>query len=242
MDDEMVGLQGLSPRGRGNQWDMLGWDRLEGSIPAWAGEPSPLLSSSAGGKVYPRVGGGTPWLTWSVVMHQGLSPRGRGNPTGALASQRIEGSIPAWAGEPHSLPLPGVCERVYPRVGGGTGFQQLQPAGIRGLSPRGRGNPGDGLAEREFVGSIPAWAGEPRSCTGIQQSRAVYPRVGGGTAVARGPTPAGRGLSPRGRGNRRPGPIHRGAGRSIPAWAGEPPPRAGRPCRHQVYPRVGGGT
>ena len=71
---------GLSPRGRGNPRSKSlspGW---AGSIPAWAGEPLPLLREILSARVYPRVGGGT-YIGASVSSYaRGLSPRGRGNP------------------------------------------------------------------------------------------------------------------------------------------------------------------
>ena len=58
-----VSRRGLSPRGRGNRhrWN-TGNDTMEqGSIPAWAGEPTAerLLPIRLRAGVYPRVGGGT---------------------------------------------------------------------------------------------------------------------------------------------------------------------------------------
>ena len=97
----------------------------------------------------------------------------------------------------------------------------------------------DGYAS---TGSIPAWAGEPESCSRLTSRWTVYPRVGGGTQISVRKSSACTGLSPRGRGNLNLDRRGRQRVRSIPAWAGEPffihPNRA---C-HRVYPRVGGGT
>ena len=93
-----------------------------------------------------------------------------------------------------------------------------------------------------MTGSIPAWAGEPSNARIQSRAARVYPRVGGGTPIACVPACSGSGLSPRGRGN----PTHRQArqtaGRSIPAWAGEPYSMAVSAISTRVYPRVGGGT
>ena len=90
-----------------------------------------------------------------------------------------------------------------------------------GLSPRMRGNLP--ITNRGIVrlGSIPAYAGEPRLSAVTQYVRRVYPRVCGGTAAVLLPSPGSGGLSPRMRGN----PMAAGAGGargSIPAYAGEP--------------------
>ena len=91
-------------------------------------------------------------------------------------------------------------------------------------------------------GSIPAWAGEPYGRGSKRRWGEVYPRVGGGTARTWEELTGDSGLSPRGRGNRRRSGIAWAVSRSIPAWAGEPPPGLATPRGDTVYPRVGGGT
>ncbi len=155
-------ITGLSPRGRGNPFEESQNPDSLRSIPAWAGEPPPEWEAKTGGRVYPRVGGGTcPGTGLSPVIN-GLSPRGRGNRQCAVRFQPLQRSIPAWAGEP-SWPRPPCCPcRVYPRVGGGTTFCSCVPSSKGGLSPRGRGNPIVPKPQGDTLGSIPAWAGEPR--------------------------------------------------------------------------------
>ena len=70
---------GLSPRGRGNLLRRKVKRSIHGSIPAWAGEPSPNSVLAIDFRVYPRVGGGTPLQIITVPKELGLSPRGRGN-------------------------------------------------------------------------------------------------------------------------------------------------------------------
>ncbi len=90
--------------------------------------------------------------------------------------------------------------------------------------------------------SIPACAGEPAVACSRASSRAVYPRVCGGTAVPLDLRIYRLGLSPRVRGNPRLLAETLSYGRSIPACAGEP--RAIQPVCWitGVYPRVCGGT
>ena len=152
--------------------------------------------------VYPRVGGGT-WLKWELThCRYGLSPRGRGNLAEVGADALPVRSIPAWAGEPVPVPMQPHAERVYPRVGGGTGSGSLQSKPGRGLSPRGRGNRRESLVNSRDCRSIPAWAGEPAAWSWNTRLSKVYPRVGGGTAQAESEGRSMKGLSPRGRGNR----------------------------------------
>ena len=111
-----------------------------------------------------------------------------------------------------------------------------------GLSPRGRGNHILSYMRVPWLGSIPAWAGEPAPRIERPFWTRVYPRVGGGTTVSGFTSYDQDGLSPRGRGNQgaptRPA-ISR---RSIPAWAGEPRALCLVFWGPGVYPRVGGGT
>ncbi len=111
-----------------------------------------------------------------------------------------------------------------------------------GPSPRGRGSPMASGNEVRCIGSIPAWAGEPRRRLSDARLTGVHPRVGGGAPHNDQPEHQRQGPSPRGRGshqNRRPG---RGRLRSIPAWAGEPSRAPMSQCRARVHPRVGGGA
>ena len=233
---------GLSPRGRGKPPEVrLGLERGR-SIPAWAGETDARVSGPAPGRVYPRVGGGNAAGGRRAWSTGGLSPRGRGKPTGLSIASVCRRSIPAWAGE---TPSPGrrtPGNRVYPRVGGGNVVGSGLKDPRNGLSPRGRGKRLALLQYPTLRWSIPAWAGE--TVVRICSSRAlrVYPRVGGGNARGEKKARCSRGLSPRGRGKRRIRIRRRGRRRSIPAWAGE---TCG--CRTlwgagRVYPRVGGGN
>ena len=97
------GFGGLSPRVRGNQQPLPGYDGVPGSIPACAGEPLATPFGCRWRRVYPRVCGGTNNLRFAGNRRDGLSPRVRGN----LGSPDLHpsrcGSIPACAGEPHGL-------------------------------------------------------------------------------------------------------------------------------------------
>ena len=91
-----------------------------------------------------------------------------------------------------------------------------------GLSPRGRGNPKFTDSKAFYLGSIPAWAGEPISLLITDWTSPVYPRVGGGTLPAFSKRIRATGLSPRGRGNPAAAAEGKSWLRSIPAWVGEP--------------------
>ena len=213
---------GLSPRGRGNHSRHHQRPRCCGSIPAWAGEPTEFARWTSPRAVYPRVGGGTILAGVTDGADSGLSPRGRGNHGAGLCAGLRPGSIPAWAGEPIANAINVLVATVYPRVGGGTYGRIVHRRPQPGLSPRGRGNLTPVLGSVIFLGSIPAWAGEPGCPTLGARSSGVYPRVGGGTGTRDRLSRCFRGLSPRGRGNHDETEGPRSLNRSIPAWAGEP--------------------
>ncbi len=176
--------------------------RMEGSIPACAGEPHPPGHQTNQPGVYPRVCGGTPRSVVEKSIREGLSPRVRGNRLVGGGNCLPERSIPACAGEPPSVHSVNTGNTVYPRVCGGTPQSRHYAASHCGLSPRVRGNPWCLYRCSVYAGSIPACAGEPPSGIGILTPSSVYPRVCGGTPGLLLPGTAAIGLSPRVRGNR----------------------------------------
>ena len=188
------------------------------------------------------MGGGTVPAIFGDLNVAGLSPRGRGNRQPTAAALPLQGSIPAWAGEPVPHHFRHVEVRVYPRVGGGTYNVATDTSHVYGLSPRGRGNPADQTSPIFRAGSIPAWAGEPRGGVGRPRLFGVYPRVGGGTEEEQEAHEYTRGLSPRGRGNLLETAPRLALPRSIPAWAGEPVRLIPNAHLRRVYPRVGRGN
>ncbi|APH62267.1 Hypothetical protein GbCGDNIH8_8723 [Granulibacter bethesdensis] len=96
---------GLSPRTRGNQETDSEIIVTKRTIPAHAGEPTMPEVVAAIVRDYPRARGGTPPAEASQQNRRGLSPRTRGNPTSAVVSRSMRGTIPAHAGEPLDLML-----------------------------------------------------------------------------------------------------------------------------------------
>ena len=155
------GIEGLSPRVRGNLAPRILECTDDGSIPARAGEPTQHRSGPPDRWVYPRACGGTVNGTFGNIIGLGLSPRVRGNPRVGLVQRGYAGSIPARAGEPATgLPAP-TKWWVYPRACGGTATCPHLLARTAGLSPRVRGNRIQPPQHFVYIRSIPARAGEP---------------------------------------------------------------------------------
>ena len=188
------------------------------------------------------MGGATGFSVESLGELKGLSPRGRGNLLVVDVPGLVVRSIPAWAGQPRVVEYQEKVYTVYPRVGGATARSAPSGSSSNGLSPRGRGNQGNGGPNYVLKRSIPAWAGQPPLNSWASTSAWVYPRVGGATEDCGMGKTIQEGLSPRGRGNLvQSGRVGVFAG-SIPAWAGQPRIPFRRPRPKRVYPRVGGAT
>ncbi len=135
--------QGLSPRVRGNLVMDFLLPLCKRSIPACAGEPSMPGGLYLSAEVYPRVCGGTRNVNGRRILHDGLSPRVRGNPPRVVGMVGLLGSIPACAGEPTAMSGTRLPFSVYPRVCGGTTPIPSNDDPVLGLSPRVRGNLGE---------------------------------------------------------------------------------------------------
>ena len=172
----------------------------------------------------------------------GLSPRVRGNRRLCRLANRVDGPIPACAGEPRSCAGPWSGLWAYPRVCGGTGWTPLDVSAVEGLSPRVRGNRVDAPRCERGRGPIPACAGEPRGHPPVRLGEVAYPRVCGGTYASKPVEPYDGRLSPRVRGNPSCRHITSAGPRPIPACAGEPRSPRGASRSFRAYPRVCGGT
>ena len=175
------GLNGLSPRVRGNPMSLSRAVGKVGSIPARAGEPPSAIPGNRLPPVYPRACGGTHGNPYLGITGRGLSPRVRGNRYPRSRLPRRGGSIPARAGEPGGRRNFAWSTSVYPRACGGTRVYTVNAFGNVGLSPRVRGNHGGGPMGTRLHGSIPARAGEPWDGTTYTPGTGVYPRACGGT-------------------------------------------------------------
>ena len=120
------------------------------------------------------------------------------------------------------MTVAGRPRRVHPRVGGGAQVLGGTQAMYVGPSPRGRGSRCPGARSPRARGSIGGGGTPPARWCEVSSRARVHPRVGGGATDVVGGSGA--------------------AGRSIPAWAGEPTSTTWCGSRSAVHPRVGGGA
>ena len=238
----LLAYHGLSPRVRGKHMVADCRCRPGRSIPACAGEARGVSSASANLRVYPRVCGGSRRMCRTKASMNGLSPRVRGKLPRKSLGQRRMGSIPACAGEASWGCARASASRVYPRVCGGSSRSSSTAASAAGLSPRVRGKPPPAGYRQPDQRSIPACAGEAPAIGPLTTAVRVYPRVCGGSALAKGGVIGVAGLSPRVRGKHHALSQSGVWRRSIPACAGEALSDANFAVRGAVYPRVCGGS
>ena len=75
---------------------------------------------------------------------------------------------------------------VYPRLRGGSYPNAVMEAAGQGLSPPTRGIPHCSMNINACLRSIPAYAGDPPQREGRPTKSVVYPRLRGGSRIARG--------------------------------------------------------
>ncbi len=131
--------RGPSPRVRGIRRRLPPAEGRHGSIPACAGNPVADAVCTRRRGVHPRVCGESSALPEMSVAGAGPSPRVRGIRRLPLLTGRLEGSIPACAGNPAHRSRHPRRSGVHPRVCG----ESLDKAGllalVEGPSPRVRG-------------------------------------------------------------------------------------------------------
>ena len=155
------GAAGLSPRVRGNHArgnvDNPGFR----PIPACAGQPAAGPAVQLFRRAYPRVCGATSIGTLIDELWLGLSPRVRGNHSRCRAAYDAGRPIPACAGQPAAPRMRRPPPGAYPRVCGATSIGFAMDDGVKGLSPRVRGNRLRTTDAVPIFGPIPACAGQP---------------------------------------------------------------------------------
>ena len=152
--------RGLSPLVRGKRLVSVDCGKLDGSIPACAGETRFNRELFFHEWVYPRLCGGNIEVNIRLFYVAGLSPLVRGKLLKPRHPPGSGGSIPACAGETIGSTIGQSSGRVYPRLcGGNEGHYSVTHARM-GLSPLVRGKRKENHVATVMVGSIPACAGE----------------------------------------------------------------------------------
>ncbi len=234
--------QGPSPRVRGSQYSVLSHEHTDGTIPAGAGEPRPMLDAVLPHGDHPRGCGGAQSTSLVMTTLTGPSPRVRGSPTLPDTVKGAHGTIPVGAGEPSPVASPVTLQRDHPRGCGGAGKKKFRGNIGLGPSPRVRGSLTERIATPMMAGTIPAGAGEPLVSTLENRAARDHPRGCGGAARISVALSPAVGPSPRVRGSLYAALAWNAGHGTIPAGAGEPAEcRPYRPLARD-HPRGCGGA
>ncbi len=153
---------GRSPRGRRIHARGSRAEAPRRSISAWAEDPGHDRGAGPSRPVDLRVGGGSMEVCECRHCYYGRSPRGRRIPAIGVHDLIDRGSISAWAEDPVSRRATRASARVDLRVGGGSGSFFFAILSSMGRSPRGRRILELRADRRRHLGSISAWAEDPR--------------------------------------------------------------------------------
>ena len=193
---------GLSPRLRGNQPHR--GRRRQGVYPRACGGTKWERAGQQGTGLSPRLRGNRNTIELGDNVTAGLSPRLRGN-QGRMSGAVLGGSIPAPAGEPEQSSGTHLLRRRSIPAPAGEPRSQGPGTGIRGLSPRLRGNRTRGRTESEAdaAGLSPRLRGNPARQSINPRCWGLSPRLRGNLPEGGGPASDSDrlGLSPRLRGN-----------------------------------------
>ncbi len=172
----------------------------------------------------------------------GPSPLTRGNLQRNVQRGREGGPIPAHAGQPRYDHRRNGRSGAHPRSRGATDPAPAKEAAPMGPSPLTRGNLGPGVPTLEFLGPIPAHAGQPRASRAEAAESRAHPRSRGATSpfVSTGSTDPGP--SPLTRGNQALAAPRGRRGGPIPAHAGQPQGRSNGRRLEWAHPRSRGAT
>ena len=193
-----------------------------GAIPAYAGDPNPILIAQSFISGYPRLRGGSSLARQQVPPRRGLSPPTRGILDAKLGGGLFQGAIPAYAGDPYTAICLTKSYLGYPRLRGGSAVALLIARRIPGLSPPTRGIRHSCSACRSQLRAIPAYAGDPTNPNHGRRHNGGYPRLRGGSRCSVAELRPPVGLSPPTRGIL-PCPTASAAPPgAIPAYAGDP--------------------
>ena len=150
---------GSSPRMRGTLVAELPLHRLDGIIPAYAGNTMDCLSRRVPYRDHPRVCGEHQFKTHESTAIQGSSPRMRGTLHVVPIREDRRGIIPAYAGNTNRQGI-GIAQwRDHPRVCGEHTSANVANSNAAGSSPRMRGTLNAFILFAYRHGIIPAYAG-----------------------------------------------------------------------------------
>ncbi len=191
---------GSSPHARGTQLRCLEIELHDRFIPACAGNACAFGGIGTTCSVHPRMRGERHFDSDVAQLTGGSSPHARGTPS-------------CTRGRTHR-------RTVHPRMRGERSPVTFNKGETYGSSPHARGTLYRTAWRLGLNRFIPACAGNAMGCIGTHQGRSVHPRMRGERLSSALEAKKSSGSSPHARGTHHPVVARSGAGRFIPACAG----------------------
>ena len=170
---------GSSPRMRGTLIVCYDYDPHGGIIPAYAGNTTLLVCPCADGGDHPRICGEHCAAAVYPLGVLGSSPHMRGTQDESDHFQRVDGIIPAYAGNTEKGETFRSLERDHPRICGEHTPYRRYSAGLLGSSPHMRGTLLRYGVVYRYDGIIPAYAGNTRPDSHRRSDTWDHPRICG---------------------------------------------------------------
>ena len=197
--DNTDGYPGSSPRVRGTLGRLPTGHVDDGIIPACAGNTGSEVSEGSAKRDHPRVCGEHHDAVFALFQATGSSPRVRGTRRRRAYTHRMDGIIPACAGNTHCSSFLRCLKGDHPRVCGEHMTRSATPLSRRGSSPRVRGTHSSITGLVLATGIIPACAGNTSRTRTRPPPTRDHPRVCGEHLIT-APSLFDTGSSPRVRG------------------------------------------
>ncbi len=212
---------GPSPRGWGNPFRHLGHRPGNRAIPTRVGKSIcrlPLPPASPG---HPHAGGEIPLCFPNDFRHRGPSPRGWGNPGGAVAWFNGRRAIPTRVGKSPTCGPMWRRSAGHPHAGGEISPKHFAICSNSGPSPRGWGNRKTNARRAKCHRAIPTRVGKSHGRVRHCAIATGHPHAGGEIPTVACLNDAQAGPSPRGWGNPLTPRLHAERGRAIPTRVGK---------------------
>ena len=238
----LVGVfgNGPSPRGWGEPRVRYPVSCRRRTIPTRVGRTNPCGLQSPRQSDHPHAGGENEWAVDTANTTTGPSPRGWGEPANAVRRLPPGRTIPTRVGRTGFGFRRRRTRSDHPHAGGENSLTRAPACAVRGPSPRGWGELGDGGRGAGSRRTIPTRVGRTPDGGGRRCQFADHPHAGGENSAMRESRDLSRGPSPRGWGE----PVQRAEPvahmRTIPTRVGRTAWSVPIHARKTDHPHAGG--
>ncbi len=231
---------GPSPRGWGERVARTRKQPNARTIPTRVGRTAEDLTHVTCDSDHPHAGGENAATAASTPFSSGPSPRGWGEPTVALLTGHLRGTIPTRVGRTSPPLSPHEPHSDHPHAGGENPDPGPRSSPRSGPSPRGWGERGRGSLQAHGGRTIPTRVGRTRSLSPPVLPSPDHPHAGGENESRHRAPNSRPGPSPRGWGERPLFNLDRQHPRTIPTRVGRTKTARSKSWARSDHPHAGG--